>query len=206
MNIAGKEKREYLYNNYTIKVVGCIKVFGRSFVNGDAGGPKITDKYYQFSCTAITPMISPKTDLITCGYTTAKEICERMNLIMPRCFNPFDENTEGEAGGGNGQISQHNNRISLQLYNAAMILITSQQDKLSPGSPIFVVTNRIISNLQNAPENRDIKALSTIYSGFKTTVFQEIQKLKKQKETRRFVFDDLLRYSERNDIPHNFLL
>ncbi|MBR5636607.1 MAG: hypothetical protein IKW81_06730 [Pseudobutyrivibrio sp.] len=200
MNCHGSKRREFIYANYEIKVVGCIKLYDGASIESDAGGPKITDRYYQFTCKHSS---TGKLETIIVGHVVAREICEECGLAMPKEFNPFYE--EARGGGGGGAAATRYDPMRRQLYNAIMLIITRYRlsDK-SGTSPIFEILNEVTSDMTMPIEPRYVKAINTILKKFKP-MGEIIQDLNAVNRVRNFNFNllvDCLRENGETDVSN----
>ncbi|MBE5918584.1 MAG: hypothetical protein E7272_01960 [Pseudobutyrivibrio ruminis] len=159
-----KSQREYIYLNYTISVVGCIKLYDGTTIKSDAGGPHISDKYYQFSCKHKT---TGKIETIFVGHKVAHEICDRCSLDFPKMFDPFYNPSSGGKGGG-GARSRVSDPTRRELYNAIMLIITRYRMSDRNGtSVIFDILNKVTDNMFVPIEPRYVKSINTVLKRYK---------------------------------------
>ena len=201
MDCTGKERRSWIYKNYNISVVGCIKLYGNDYVTSDANKRKITDKYYDFVCTPKNKSVSP--GMIKCGYNTAKEICEACHLDMPKLFNPFATDSENDRTESRNNT---NNNISwniarLQLYNAIMLFITRYHKKIEPNTKITYTRDAVLKHPDWQIQEWMITKTAEVFHGFNTNISKIIGELSKYGKIRNTLhFDELRDYLRQNEI------
>ncbi len=202
MNCTGAKRREQICRDYNVKVVGCYKLFGGQTIVSDAGGNVIRDKYYYFICTHRR---TNQKETIKCGQPTARHICHLIGQELPKEFNPFQEENIGGGGGNGGNGSGRWHRSRRQLYDAIMLFITKYGTKLDPDSAIFKIKERVELNVLTKVEEKDVRAVNTILSGFKITVLEILRQFERERAIRNFNFDTLVQIiRDSNEEKNNF--
>lgn len=201
MDCTGESTRAKIYNEYDIKAIGCIVLYGGREVKSDAGGKLITDKYYKFLCIHKN---DGHHEFIQCGYPTAKLICDAKGIELPSEFNPF-KGTGGIGSSKGGKSVSPKNKGRRQLISAIMLFVTSKDDILKPETAIFKVKERIEKNMYSNLELRDVKAVNTILGNFHTNITKIITELGLHGTVRKYNFDILIKMIDDNKItPNNY--
>ena len=166
MNIRGKDRRNYICENYNVVPLAHMKLLNDKSIKSDAG-PMISDEYYIFSATHNE---NHTVESIVCGMGAARHLLELIKHKGLPIFNPLHTIGNGvdvAVNIGTQSINElaNNNRIqwnqtAKQLYNALMWLIYFLNAK--PNTAVFDVLDKVIKYKSYNPYDSRIKSVNTM--------------------------------------------
>ncbi len=184
MKCRGREKREWIVENYDVEPIAHIQLLNGQTKYSDAERP-IENDYYIFKAISKKDI---EEETIICGMGAARHFLKLINHEGLPIFNPLvGENHKNGDHNVNATIKQNDNErwnpVAQQLYNAIMWIILIIDAK--PQTPIYDIKETVLKYKTYAPYDLTIKKVNTIISRcFENTLTEEIEKLKENNNIR----------------------
>lgn len=164
MDCRGKERRQWIVDNYNVQPVAHIQLLKGQTKHSDAGAV-IENDYYIFE--AVNKRTDEK-DIIQCGMGASRDFLAMLNHKGLPLFNPLHRDARNVVSGGREAQPKNTERqnkdtwnpIAEQLYNAIMWTIIIINAK--PNSPIFDIREKVYQYKYKRPFDSQIRGVNTI--------------------------------------------
>lgn len=164
MDCRGKERRQWIVENYCVQPVAHIQLLAGQTKHSDAGAV-IENDYYIFE---VVDKKTGEKDIVQCGKGAARDFLAMLNHKGLPLFNPLHGTVKGSTIGGKDTYPRKTEKmktetwdpVAEQLYNAIMWIIIIINAK--PNSPIFDIREKVFQYRYKRPFDSQIRGVNTI--------------------------------------------